>query len=171
MKGRQSEGRGGFISIEGSRKYVYSFETHETHVEKSGFDFVHSKGSFVELDFEEKPGSGFVRRMKPVTPRAEEKETSEVAADSAYAWMSGKIFVHSGLSVKEGRQLEKIVTANGGVVKSSTVLKTDYLIYDPGYGQETAKLKRAKELIRKGKNMNPLKISPPFTLKLKIVAR
>jgi len=42
---------------------------------------------------------------------------------------------------------------NGGIIKSSTVLTTDYLIYDTEYGTNTTKYKRAMELNGRGKNI------------------
>ena len=115
-------------------------------------------GAMVELKFEKKPESTYVRKVKPVLlTKAKEAENAKIAElyDPAYAWMSGKIFVQTGRSVAEKRELEKIVKANGGEVKSSTVVKTDYLVYrEEKDGHDTAKMKKAKELKAKGKDIS-----------------
>ena len=38
-------------------------------------------------------------------------------------------------------------------IKSSTVIKTNYLIYNPDYDRETTKLNRAQELLQQGKSI------------------
>lgn len=70
-----------------------------------------------------------------------------------YPWMKGEIFVHTGLDASEEERFDNLVVANGGIVKSSVVLDTNYLVYDPRYGNDTKKMKRAKELIEKGKEI------------------
>lgn len=52
--------------------------------------------------------------------------------------------------------IEKIIKERGGVIRSSTVLDTDYLIYGEPYGMETKKYERALELIDRGKNIKLL---------------
>ena len=68
------------------------------------------------------------------------------ASNYQYAWMNGKIFVHTGLSEEDGKEFEDIVAENGGSVRSSTVLDTNYLVYNEYYDHETTKLRRAREL-------------------------
>ncbi len=80
------------------------------------------------------------------------------AGDADYSWMAGKIFVHTGLSAADERKFEQIVTANGGVVKSSTVSATDYLVYNAAYDHETVKLKKAKQLMEQGKPITVLSL-------------
>ena len=75
---------------------------------------------------------------------------SSSVSNSKNAWMSGKIFVHTGLSKEDGSEFEAIVTEYGGDVRSSTVLNTDYLVYNKDYDHETTKLKRARELKDQG---------------------
>ena len=75
------------------------------------------------------------------------------ASNSQYAWMNGKIFVHTGLSEEDGKEFEDIVAENGGSVRSSTVLDTNYLVYNEYYDHETTKLRRARELQEQGKEI------------------
>ena len=70
---------------------------------------------------------------------------------SGTAWMKDKIFVLTGFSDASETTYSQTIIAAGGTVKSSTVLATDYVVYNPDYGHETTKLKRAKELIARGK--------------------
>lgn len=65
----------------------------------------------------------------------------------------GKIFVLTGFNTRTEMVLTDVITANGGEIKSATVLKTDYLIYDEREGRETAKHRRAEELIDMGYNI------------------
>lgn len=65
----------------------------------------------------------------------------------------GKIFVLTGLDTRIENQVTEIITSREGIIKSSTVLKTDYLIYDERYGIGTKKYERAIELIKKGNNI------------------
>lgn len=76
------------------------------------------------------------------------------SGDTVYGWMKGKIFVHTGLSAADEREFEQIVKDNGGEVKSSTVLSTDYLVYNADYDHETTKLRRARELQDQGNEIN-----------------
>jgi len=138
--------------LSGKTEYVYNFETHKADISRKGYRFDHSKGALVELLFEKEEENTFVRKVKPVIAPVEKKEI-KAESKPEYAWMSGKIFVHTGLAKKEERSFEELITANGGIVKSSTVLKTDYLIYNDEYDHETTKLKRAKELIEEGKSI------------------
>lgn len=66
-------------------------------------------------------------------------------------WIQNKIFVLTGLDEEDEEDIIDLIENYGGEVKSSTVLKTSYLIYNPSYQKETTKMKKAKELIEKGK--------------------
>ena len=79
---------------------------------------------------------------------AEDDEEEPISIDFA-----GKIFVLTGLDTRIENQITEIITSRGGIIKSSTVLNTDYLIYDERYGTDTKKHERAIELIDKGKNI------------------
>ena len=81
------------------------------------------------------------------------KKPKKVTVPKPDSWMKNKIFVHTGLSDEDEVKFEKIVTKAGGIIKSSTVLNTDYLVYNENYSHETVKLKRAKELNSQGKNI------------------
>ena len=60
-------------------------------------------------------------------------------------------------AVEELELMEAYITQNGGAVRSSTVLNTDYLIIgDKSYG-DTVKAKRALELNKnRGKNIKAM---------------
>ena len=80
--------------------------------------------------------------------------TKQVAQESLQTGgLQGKIVVHTGFSKAEEKEIDELVMSAGGVVKSSVVLTTNYLVYNPEYGHETVKLKRAKELIASGKDI------------------
>ena len=65
-----------------------------------------------------------------------------------------KIFVLTGFDEKEEKKLTDLIVANGGLVKSSVVLATNYLVVNLNYkGAATTKYKRAVELIEKGKEI------------------
>lgn len=66
--------------------------------------------------------------------------------------IEGKIFVLTGYYGLE-TEMENYIESHGGIIKSSTVLATDYLIYDEYEGKGTRKYNRALELIEKGKNI------------------
>ena len=69
----------------------------------------------------------------------------------------GKIFVLTGHSEKQEAEITAIIEERGGAVKSSTVLKTDYLIVNEDYDKPaTTKYKKALELKEKGKNIQIL---------------
>ena len=70
--------------------------------------------------------------------------------------LENKIVVHTGFSKADERRIDEIVADCGGAVKSSVVLKTDVLVYNPAYDHETTKLKRAKELNSEGKDIQIL---------------
>ena len=142
----------GTSSYRGMVKYVYSFESAEANVYKKDHVFDHSEGAMVELLFVKKEKNTFVRKVKPVIAPVIKKDI-KIEVKPEYQWMFGKIFVHTGLTKKEERAFEGLIIANGGIIKSSTVLKTDYLVYNADYDHETTKLRKAKELISEGKNI------------------
>lgn len=80
------------------------------------------------------------------------KEIGEVEDAISF---KGKNFVLT--EVEELELMEAYITQNGGAIRSSTVLDTDYLIIgDKSYG-ETRKVKRALELNKKrGKNIKAM---------------
>ena len=61
-----------------------------------------------------------------------------------------KIFVLTGFDFSEKEEFEKEIVKRGGIVKSSTVLKTDYLIFDERFGRDTTKYNRALGLNANG---------------------
>jgi hypothetical protein len=81
----------------------------------------------------------------------------ELAVDDLILnWMNGKHFVFTGLDYNEEEQYENLITSAGGFVRTSTVMETNVLIYNEHYVErngETSKLKRAKELIGRGKKI------------------
>ena len=64
-----------------------------------------------------------------------------------------KIFVLTGFDAAEEEKAIKKIQERGGIIKKSTVLKTDYLIVQETYDHETTKYTRAKELQKQGKNI------------------
>ena len=65
----------------------------------------------------------------------------------------GKIFVLTGFGWDEEEKITEIITSKGGEVKSSTVLKTNYLIVMEEYDHKTSKYNKAVELKEKGKEL------------------
>lgn len=66
----------------------------------------------------------------------------------------GKIFVHT--SCKNEAKIDQLIVSKGGIVKSSTVQKTDYLIIGDKTDHETTKISKAKELNEQGKTIRAL---------------
>ena len=64
-----------------------------------------------------------------------------------------KIFVLTGFGAEEEQKITDIITGKGGEVKSSVVLKTDYLVVNEDYDHATSKYKKALELREKGKEI------------------
>lgn len=62
-----------------------------------------------------------------------------------------KIFVLTGFDTREENKITRIITERGGIVKGSTVLKTDYLVVMGDYPSK--KYERAVELNQKGKSI------------------
>ena len=88
------------------------------------------------------------------------KELTEADKKKMKAFFNGKNFVLSGFDSFTEPPIREVIEENGGVVRSSTVLDTDYLIYHEKFGGGTKKHERALELNRsKGKNIRiiPLK--------------
>lgn len=73
-----------------------------------------------------------------------------------YAWIKDKVFVHTGLSLQEESEFDSFIFENGGTVRKSTVLNTDYLVYNADYDHETVKLRKARELKEKGSGIEIL---------------
>ena len=83
----------------------------------------------------------------------ENAATTENPSITSCDWIEGKIFVLTGFNEKTEAKYIKIIEQAGGTIKSSTVIKTNYLIYNPDYDRETTKLKRAQELLQQGKSI------------------
>lgn len=66
--------------------------------------------------------------------------------------IEGKIFVLTGY-YGLAFDMEDFIKSHGGIVKNSTVLDTDYLIYDEKEGKRTTKYRRALQLIKKGRDI------------------
>ena len=89
----------------------------------------------------------------------EKKLNLETIEPTNVAWIRDALFVFTGLSDSDESFASNIVKSNGGVIKSSVVLKTNYVVYNPDYPHETTKLRRAKELIAAGKPIQLLMVS------------
>ena len=76
-----------------------------------------------------------------------------------------KIFVLTGFDENQREKISEEIISRGGIIKSSTVLKTDYLIFDEKYGRDTVKHRRAIELNSKGKSIRII----PGKLFLKLI--
>ena len=76
-----------------------------------------------------------------------------------------KIFVLTGFDENQREKISEEIISRGGIIKSSTVLKTDYLILDEKYGRDTVKHRRAIELNSKGKSIRII----PGKLFLKLI--
>lgn len=70
-----------------------------------------------------------------------------------------KIFVFTGLGSEDEERAFAIVKNSGGIVKSSVVLKTDYLVVNEDYGRQTTKYDRAVELNEQGKDIGIIALS------------
>lgn len=98
-------------------------------------------------DSEWEPPTGYMDALKNFAD-ADEEDTEPVSII-----FKDKIFVLTGFDTKDENKITEIITSRGGIIKSSTVLNTDYLIYDERYGRDTKKHERAIELNGKGKNI------------------
>ena len=63
------------------------------------------------------------------------------------------IFVLTGFGKEEEENIIEFIESNDGIVKSSTVLKTRYLVVMEEYDHKTTKYKKALELKEKGKEL------------------
>ena len=81
----------------------------------------------------------------------EELEDNEIIPDKIE--FKGKNFVLTGFDTYAENDLTAEIESRGGRVRSSTVLDTDYLIYNERTGTDTKKYNRAKELNSQGKNI------------------
>ena len=97
-------------------------------------------------DSEWEPPTGYMDALKHFEDTEEEEEPISII-------FRDKIFVLTGFDSRAENQITEIITSRGGIVKSSTVLNTDYLIYDERYGKGTKKHERALELNSKGKSI------------------
>lgn len=107
-------------------------------------------GIVEEFDIEQKTGEN-AEPMKELHP-------GDIVPSNT-GWIADAVFVFTGLDLADETTAAKIVEDNGGIVKSSVVLNTNYVVYNPDYDHETVKLKRAKELIEKGKPIRMLTTS------------
>lgn len=84
----------------------------------------------------------------------EKKSPSEGDKAKMKEFFAGKNFVLSGFDSFTEPPIREVIEENGGVVRSSTVMDTDYLIYHERFGVGTKKHERALELNKtKGKNI------------------
>lgn len=65
----------------------------------------------------------------------------------------GKNFVLTGFGASEEATITNAIVSRGGVIKSSVVLKTDYVVVMEDYDHKTSKYLKAKELQEKGKTI------------------
>lgn len=125
------------------------------------FDLLQDGGEELEIAMEKTGYSESFEIKKPkkqiVTDKG--KVSLENTPLNNIEWINGAIFVHTGLSGEDEEIFKDIIEDNGGIIKRSVVLKTDYVIYNPEYGHETVKLQRAKELNEQGKSIKILTIS------------
>lgn len=70
-----------------------------------------------------------------------------------------KVFAFLGLKAKDEEKAFAIVRDAEGIIKSSVVLKTDFLVVDENYGRQTAKYNRAIKLNEQGKNIGIITLS------------
>ena len=87
------------------------------------------------------------------------REVSEPVTSIVF---EGKIFVHTTCTNES--KIDQLVAKKGGEVKSSTVLKTDYIIIGDKIDYETTKITRAKELNQNGKEIKAMTESEFWTL-------
>lgn len=91
-------------------------------------------------------------RIQELSEVSETQESSKFAFDTINSLeIEGSIFVLTGFDADEEKKIENIIQQGGGVVKSSTVLKTNYLVVQEDYDHQTKKYTRALELKAQGK--------------------
>lgn len=76
------------------------------------------------------------------------KLARKISAPVSSLVFEGKIYVHT--TCENEVRLDEYISSKGGEVKSSTVLKTDYLIIGDKINHETSKITRAEELNKQG---------------------
>lgn len=86
-------------------------------------------------------------KNKKVAPNDNDKASIHVDEGQ----FRGKKFVTTGLLAEDDKWMSEILEAIGGEYKPNFVVSLDYLIYNPDYGFETVKLKKAREQVEKGK--------------------
>ena len=89
---------------------------------------------------------------------AEGEMETDTDAQIAEIEFDNKIFVHTGLSLAEEKVVGEIILSKGGILKTSTVLKTDYLIVNETFGHQTKKYLRAIELIERGADIKIISV-------------
>ncbi len=106
--------------------------------------------------------------LKAMGKPCDDEAASNLSIEDAYAAffaggdeqgminLTDKIFVLTGFDSYKEEELIRFIEERGGVVKSSTVLKTDYLIYNGQLGLGTKKYNRAIELNQQGKDISIL---------------
>ncbi len=150
-----------WIPEDATDKIIELAEETDEDMEESLKGFVEAlkSGEDVEIEEDEIDTSGlsddynimeamemFMKALKDFAETEEEEDPISIV-------FKGKIFVLTGFDSRDKNQITEIITSRGGIVKSSTVLNTDYLIYDERYGKGTKKHERALELNSKGKSI------------------
>ena len=120
----------------------------------SNLDKVLTPGNNKAFEYKNHNGKRKIRQLVFET----KEEFMKKAEDNRhkYAWIKDKVFVHTGLSLQEESEFDSFIFENGGTVRKSTVLNTDYLVYNADYDHETVKLRKARELKEKGSGIEIL---------------
>ena len=92
----------------------------------------------------------------------EKVDPAEFANNLTGIEFKDKIFVLTGFDTREENRITQIITERGGIIKSSTVLKTDYLVVMGDYSSR--KYARAVELNKQGKNIAIITIEQFYKL-------
>ena len=89
-----------------------------------------------------------------ISDSAEVKSTGVFKTDDVGVLdFQGKIFVLTGFDGDDEQKISSTIISKGGEIRSSVVLKTNYLIVNEAYDHETTKYKKALELKEKGKEI------------------
>jgi hypothetical protein len=99
---------------------------------------------------ETKKEDGFVDITQPAAAPASAVFTTDSVESLEF---QDKIFVLTGFGAEEEQKITDIITGKGGEVKSSVVLKTNYLLVNEDYDHATSKYSKALELREKGKQI------------------
>ena len=99
---------------------------------------------------EPKKEDGFVDITQPAAAPASAVFTTDSVESLEF---QDKIFVLTGFGAEEEQKITDIITGKGGEVKSSVVLKTNYLLVNEDYDHATSKYSKALELREKGKQI------------------